>query len=84
MPKRPVRSNRTTKRWAAPVRDGKPSQCLWLYDQADLMTQMQFIEWRNPDADYYGRLLHLLREGRRVPSYGTGMDERSLAESQSA
>ncbi len=29
-------------------RDGKPSCCLWLYDQADLMTQMQFIEWRNP------------------------------------
>ena len=29
-------------------RDGKPSQCLWLYDQADLMTQMQFIEWAQP------------------------------------
>jgi len=43
-------------------RDGKPSACLWLYDQADLMTQMQFIDWRNPDADYYGRLLHFLTE----------------------
>ncbi len=43
-------------------RDGAPSRCVWLYDQADLMTQMQFIEWRNPDADYYGRVLHLLRE----------------------
>lgn len=43
-------------------RDGKPSVCLWLYDQADLMTQMQFIDWRNPDADYYGRLLYFLME----------------------
>ncbi len=43
-------------------RDGKPSLCLWLYDQADLMTQMQFIDWRNPDADYYGRLLYFLKE----------------------
>ena len=37
-------------------RDGKPSRCLWLYDQSDLMTQMQFIEWSNPDADFYSRL----------------------------
>lgn len=43
-------------------RDGKPSICRWLYDQADLMTQMQFIEWRNPDADYYGRLYHHISE----------------------
>lgn len=43
-------------------RDGKPSICRWLYDQADLMTQMQFIEWRNPDAEYYGRLYHHLSE----------------------
>ncbi|MGB7329220.1 MAG: RecQ family ATP-dependent DNA helicase [Rubripirellula sp.] len=37
-------------------RDGKPSLCRWLYDQSDLMTQMQFIEWSNPDADFYGRV----------------------------
>jgi len=43
-------------------RDGQPSLCRWLYDQADLMTQMQFIEWRNPDAAYYGRLYHFLSE----------------------
>lgn len=43
-------------------RDGQPSLCRWLYDQADLMTQMQFIEWRNPDAAYYSRLYHFLSE----------------------
>ncbi len=37
-------------------RDGRPSRCLWLYDQADLMTQMQFIDWSNPDANFYGRV----------------------------
>ncbi|EMI15987.1 protein containing DNA/RNA helicase, DEAD/DEAH box type [Rhodopirellula maiorica SM1] len=43
-------------------RDHQPSRCVWLYDQSDLMTQMQFIEWSNPDADFYGRLLNLLIE----------------------
>ena len=41
-------------------RDGRPSRCVWLYDQDDLATQMRFIEWSNPDADFYGRLMHLL------------------------
>ncbi|MFG0260806.1 MAG: helicase-related protein, partial [Novipirellula sp. JB048] len=43
-------------------RDDQPSRCLWLYDQSDLMTQMQFIEWSNPDADFYGRLYDMLVE----------------------
>ena len=43
-------------------RDGKPSRCVWLYEQADLATQMQFIEWANPDADFYGRVYTLLTE----------------------
>ena len=41
-------------------RDGRPSRCVWLYDQADLSTQMQFIQWANPDAEYYGRVYELL------------------------
>ncbi|QDV62731.1 RecQ family ATP-dependent DNA helicase [Crateriforma conspicua] len=45
-------------------RDGKPSRCVWLYDQADLMTQMQFIEWSNPDAAFYGRLFDALQSKR--------------------
>ena len=52
-------------------RDGMPSLCLWLYDQADLMIQMQFIDWRNPDADYYGRLLHFLTQrGEECRAFG--------------
>ncbi len=43
-------------------RDNQPSRCVWLYDQSDLMTQMQFIEWSNPDADFYGRLVNMLVE----------------------
>ncbi|GAA4471601.1 RecQ family ATP-dependent DNA helicase [Novipirellula rosea] len=43
-------------------RDHQPSRCVWLYDQSDLMTQMQFIEWSNPDSDFYGRLLTMLVE----------------------
>jgi len=52
-------------------RDGQRSICRWLYDQADLMTQMQFIEWRNPDADYYGRLYHQISEhGEQCKAFG--------------
>ncbi|MEM6690071.1 MAG: RecQ family ATP-dependent DNA helicase [Planctomycetota bacterium] len=43
-------------------RDDQPSLCRWLYDQQDLMTQMQFIEWANPDAEFYIRLYQLLDE----------------------
>ncbi len=43
-------------------RDGKPSRCVWLYDQHDLTTQMQFIEWANPDAGFYSRFYNLLSE----------------------
>lgn len=52
-------------------RDGEPSRCLWLYDQADLMTQMQFIQWANPDANFYGSLMHVLTEhADRYQAYG--------------
>ena len=45
-------------------RDNQPSLCRWLYDQNDLMTQMQFIDWSNPDADFYARLYTTLSEHR--------------------
>ncbi|MEM1228238.1 MAG: RecQ family ATP-dependent DNA helicase [Planctomycetota bacterium] len=52
-------------------RDGMPSRCLWLYDQADLMTQMQFIDWANPDASFYDRLLHeLTHHPERSAAFG--------------
>lgn len=37
-------------------RDGLPSECLLLYDQSDLATQMEFMQWSNPDVDFYARL----------------------------
>ena len=52
-------------------RDNLPSLCLWLYDQSDLMTQMQFIEWANPDADFYSRLITLMTEhGEECRAFG--------------
>jgi len=47
-------------------RDGRPSLCRWLYDQADLLTQMQFIEWSNPDAAFYERLYVTLVDHREA------------------
>lgn len=45
-------------------RDGEPSECLLLYDQSDLATQMEFMQWSNPDADFYARLHDFLRHDR--------------------
>ena len=42
-------------------RDGKDSLCLLLYDQSDLYTQMEFIKWSNPSAEYYDRIYNILR-----------------------
>lgn len=42
-------------------RDGKDSLCLLLYNQDDLYTQMEFIKWSNPDADFYFALYNLLK-----------------------
>jgi ATP-dependent DNA helicase RecQ len=42
-------------------RDGKDSLCMLLYNQQDLYTQMEFIKWANPDADYYLRIYDMLR-----------------------
>jgi ATP-dependent DNA helicase RecQ len=52
-------------------RDGQPSQCLLLYDQRDLMTQMEFMRWSNPDADFYHRTYDFLVHDRdAVRSFG--------------
>lgn len=42
-------------------RDGKDSLCLLLYNQDDLYTQMEFIKWSNPDANFYFALYNLLK-----------------------
>ncbi len=43
-------------------RDGKDSLCLLLYDQTDLYTQMEFIKWANPSAEYYERVYNILQK----------------------
>lgn len=42
-------------------RDGNDSLCLLLYNQEDLYTQMEFIKWSNPGADFYSALYDLLK-----------------------
>jgi len=42
-------------------RDGKDSLCLLLYNQEDLYTQMQFIKWSNPDANFYSAMYDILK-----------------------
>lgn len=52
-------------------RDGQPSKCIFMYDQDDLMTQMEFIRWSNPDADYYQAVYRLLvEEAEQVRAFG--------------
>jgi ATP-dependent DNA helicase RecQ len=41
-------------------RDGEDSLCRLLYSQDDLYTQMEFIKWSNPGADFYSALYDLL------------------------
>ena len=42
-------------------RDGEESKCLLLYDKNDLLIQMDFIKWNNPDADFYYAVFNLIR-----------------------
>ena len=52
-------------------RDGLPSDCLLLYDEADLTTQMEFIRWSNPDADFYHRVYDLIaHDDERASAFG--------------
>lgn len=52
-------------------RDGEPSQCLLLYDERDLATQMEFLKWSNPDAEFYQRVHDYLRNDReQVNAFG--------------
>ncbi|MAR12012.1 MAG: ATP-dependent DNA helicase [Blastopirellula sp.] len=52
-------------------RDGLPSLCLLLYDQSDLMTQMEFLAWSNPDAQFYERVYDFLQhEQEQIHAFG--------------
>ena len=41
-------------------RDGKEAFCHLLYDEQDLLIQMDFIKWNNPGADFYQRVYDIL------------------------
>ncbi|MFM9963534.1 MAG: RecQ family ATP-dependent DNA helicase [Planctomycetaceae bacterium] len=52
-------------------RDGLASDCLLLYDEADLTTQMEFIRWSNPDADFYHRVYDFVaHDHERATAFG--------------
>ncbi len=46
-------------------RDGNPSVCALLYDEQDLLIQMEFLKWNNPDAAFYQRVYDMLHD--RLP-----------------
>lgn len=52
-------------------RDGENSECILLYDQRDLATQMEFMKWSNPDAEFYQRVFdYLSNEIEQVNAFG--------------
>ncbi len=52
-------------------RDQQPSLCLLLYDESDLATQMEFIQWSNPDADFCQRVYdYLKRDAEKIHAFG--------------
>ncbi len=59
-------------------RDGDRSDCLLLYDEQDLLIQMDFLNWNNPGAAFYHRLYHfLLADAEQVNACGLeGLKEK--------
>ncbi len=54
-------------------RDGKPSLCRLLYAESDLATQMEFLQWSNPDAEFYENVYHYLTaRSEAVRAFGLG------------
>ena len=52
-------------------RDGLPSECLLMYDERDLATQMEFLQWSNPDATFYKRVFYFLEhETEKINAFG--------------
>ena len=53
-------------------RHGKDSICKLLYNQNDLYTQMEFIKWANPNAEYYENIYRFIQEDiQKVNMLGT-------------
>lgn len=64
-------------------RDGQPSECVLLYDQRDLNTQMEFLRWSNPDADFYQRVYHHLQnDAEQIRAFGVDWLRERLCDRQ--
>ena len=64
-------------------RDGQPSECVLLYDQRDLNTQMEFLRWSNPDADFYQRVYdHLKNNAEQIRAFGIDWLRERLCDRQ--
>lgn len=64
-------------------RDGQPAECVLLYDQRDLNTQMEFLRWSNPDADFYQRVYdHLKHDNEQVRAFGIDWLREQLCDRQ--
>ncbi len=62
-------------------RDGRKSECVFLYCQDDLLTQMEFSRWSNPDADFYHRVYDFLRHDRdQVRAFGIDWLRKQLTD----
>lgn len=61
-------------------RDGRHATCTLLYDQQDLLIQMEFMKWSNPEAELYRRVHALLRDDlEQINSIGLeGIKEQLL------
>ena len=52
-------------------RDGQPSRCLLIYDERDLATQMEFMQWSNPSPEFYERVFDFLNnEIEQINAFG--------------
>jgi ATP-dependent DNA helicase RecQ len=65
-------------------RDNKKAQCILLYDQNDLLIQMDFIKWNNPDSQFYYRVYQqLVDNSDEINSIGIeGLKEKLLFKSR--
>lgn len=43
-------------------RDGAPAQCVLLYDQEDVSTQMEFIKWSHPEGTFIQKIYELIKK----------------------
>ncbi len=61
-------------------RDGNPAQCVLLYDEQDLLIQMDFIKWNNPEADLYKQVHQTISDDPdQANAYGVeGLKERLI------